>query len=278
MALKPAFEGWYYKHQANGKTLALIPGRANNGAFVQAITDTESFNIPFSLSEYKKDGVLHVGDCEFSNAGIKLNIKRNGVSLCGKLEYTDLTPSKGDIMGPFRFIPMECRHRIISMKHNICGGVTLNGEELNFDCGTGYIEADSGYSFPAAYSWVQANNSSENWSVMVSVAKIPFAGLYFWGCICDVWRNGKEYRLATYRGAKILRCEHGLIELRQGKYHFKAIVSQLRAQRLAAPECGLMSRSIRESASCPARFILTKNNAVAFAGESEYASYEYIME
>ena len=41
------------------------------------------------------------------------------------------------------------------MKHNTSGEITLNGEKYNFDNGKGYIESDSGYSFPKNYSWVQ---------------------------------------------------------------------------------------------------------------------------
>jgi len=36
------FEGWYYKHQANGKSLALIPGRAASGAFMQVVTNNQA--------------------------------------------------------------------------------------------------------------------------------------------------------------------------------------------------------------------------------------------
>ena len=275
--LKPFFEGWYYKQQAGGTTLAVIPGRSSGGAFIQVITDKESFNIPFALPEYRKDRILQMAGNEFSNSGIKLNVKRNGISLYGELRYSNLTPLKGDVMGPFRYFPMECRHGILSMKHNVSGEMILNGEKLNFDNGTGYIETDSGHSFPEDYSWIQSNDFQENCSVMASVAKIPFAGLHFWGCICIVWLNGKQYRLATYKGAKIHRCGLGVMELEQGKYRFAATVNQGNALGLAAPVSGSMDRMIRESASCPAAFEFTENGKALFAGESKRASYEFMM-
>jgi hypothetical protein len=37
--MRPAFKGWYYKQQANGKTLAAIPGKSSDGAFIMVITD-----------------------------------------------------------------------------------------------------------------------------------------------------------------------------------------------------------------------------------------------
>ena len=277
-AMKPTFEGWYYKQQANGKTLAIIPGKANDGAFVQIITDNQSFNIPFNLSEYRKSNILRIGENEFSNIGIKLNIKRDDISVFGELKYSHLTPIHGDIMGIFRFFPMECRHGIISMKHDVDGEIILNVEKFSFNNGVGYIETDSGCSFPESYSWVHNNDFKENCSIMASVAKIPFAGLRLWGCICVVWLDGKEYRLATYNGAKILRCEHGTIELKQGKYHFTVKVNQQNAHSLAAPTLGTMRRLIKESASCPAEFTFTENGRTIFSGESNSASYEYVMD
>ena len=101
--MRPAFEGWYYKQQANGRTLALIPGRSRRGAFIQVITDKESFNIPFNLSDYRKDWCLRIGDNIFSDSGVKLKIQRKDISISGELKFHGLTPIKGDIMGPFRF-------------------------------------------------------------------------------------------------------------------------------------------------------------------------------
>jgi hypothetical protein len=66
--MKPTFEGWYYKQQANGKTLAVIPVKSSNRAFIQIITDHESFNIPFKLAKYKKDKVLKIGNPVYSLA------------------------------------------------------------------------------------------------------------------------------------------------------------------------------------------------------------------
>jgi len=287
---KDYFEGWYYKHQVKnpakptGETLIIIPGRANDTAFIQVITDEASHYITFPLSKYKlfyrrKFGsyVLRIGNNYFSPSGIKLKINRPDFSLRGYFEYHNLTHIKGHIMGPFRYLKMECRHGIISMKHDIRGEVILNGELYNFDKGVGYIEYDNGRSFPRGYTWVQSNDFYREASIMAAVAEIPFNGLYFLGCICVVWLNGREYRLATYKGAKIIRCEQNLIELRQGKYHLVIALRQDKALKLAAPKDGLMKRLVKESPSCPAVFIFKENGKVLFSGESRGASYEWMM-
>jgi hypothetical protein len=276
MKNKHRFEGWYYKHQANGKSLALIPGQASDGAFVQVVTDNQAYCIPYNISHYQKGDALRVGGNTFSPSGITLDIRRPELTLTGEIKYTGLTPIRGDIMGPFRFVPMECRHGVISMKHSLSGTVVLNGEMLDFTEGIGYIESDSGRSFPTAYTWVQCNDFEQDCSIMASVARIPFYGLTFLGCICAVWLNGREYRLATYNGVKILRCERGTLELQRGKYRLSVKVDTSDGIALPAPNCGAMSRVIRESLSCPARFRFMEGERILFDGGSECASYEWV--
>jgi hypothetical protein len=272
------FEGWYFKHQANGKSLAVIPGRSSDSAFIFIITNEESHHISYPLSEYYKNkNRIKVGENIFSSDGIFLNIQESELSLSGEISYTNLTPINGDIMGPFKFFPMECRHGIISMNHFLSGSVIFNGEIQSFTDGKGYIESDSGRSFPKEYTWVHCNSFDTNCSIMASVARIPFYGLRFWGCICVVWLDGKEYRLATYKGVKILRNERGIIELKQGKYKLSISVDAQNGQILPAPNSGKMSRIIRETLSCPANFRFTEGDVCLFEEKSDFASYEYMM-
>ena len=281
--VKGRFEGWYFKHQSQATSLAVIPGRADGGAFIQVLTNHHSFNIPYPLSMFHRGDTLQVGGNKFSLSGISLAIDCPELTLSGKIKYSHLTPILGDIMGPFRFFPMECRHRVFSMKHALSGRVALNGEMIDFSDGVGYIESDSGRSFPSRYIWIQCNDvdtdsclrTKPDFSVMVSVAKIPFYGLKFWGCIAIVWLNGREYRLATYNGVKILCCQADCLDIKRGKYRLMITVDRNEGQLLAAPQSGVMKRPIRESLSCPARFKFMEADCVLFDGKSDYASYEY---
>jgi len=277
------FEGWYYKHQTKEtnmhKSLAVIPGRAADNSFVLVISDYKSYHISYPLSEYRKhNGCLCVGSNTFSSTGVTLDIQRPELTLTGEIAYTNLSPINGDIMGPFRFFPMECSHGIVSMNHSLDGIVMLNGEMQDFTGGKGYIESDSGRSFPSEYTWVHCNDFPQDCSIMASVARIPFYGLKFWGCICMVWLNGREYRLATYNGVKILRCGAGVIELKRGKYSLSVTIDKSGGHKLPAPHNGSMSRFIKENLSCPAHFRFMEGDKCLFDGESECASYEYMID
>ena len=161
------FEGWYFKHQASGKSLAIILGRSIDSAFILVVTDTNSYHIPYPLNDYHKNEnhqVFHlrIGDSIFTHIGIVLNINHPDLTLIGEIAYTNLTPIDGDIMGPFRFFPMECRHGVVSMNHNLKGTVILNGEQV-FTNGKGYIESDSGryiyetLAIPARFRFMEGN-------------------------------------------------------------------------------------------------------------------------
>ena len=275
--MKARFEGWYYKHQAKGKSMSIIPGRGADEAFIMAITDSNSYYIKYPLSEYQnKTEVIQVGNSLFSNRGIMLDINHPELVLTGEIKYTDITPINSDIMGPFRFFPMECRHEILSMRHSLSGEVMLNGAGLDFTGGTGYIESDSGRSFPDGYMWLQCNDFDRDISIMAAIAKIPFYGIKFWGCICNLQIENREYRLATYKGVKILKCEPGCIELKQGKYRLAVTVDiQNNGQQLSAPRFGKMNHTIHETLSCPAKFHFRDGDHTLLAEESNGSSYEY---
>lgn len=200
------FKGWYFKCCNNNQTIAMIPAfHINHGkktVSLQIITDNSVHCIYFSDLKYcERPLYIKIGNCIFSEKGIKLNIKTSQLTLQGVLKFNKISPIKYDIMGPFRFVPfMQCRHSVYSMKHQINGQITVNRQIFSFHNGMGYIEGDCGTSFPEQYIWTQCN--FRNNSIMLSAADIPMFGFHFTGIIGIVLMNGKEYRIATYLGAK----------------------------------------------------------------------------
>lgn len=272
------FEGWYLKHQKDGRTLALIPGCASEKAFIQVVTDEQAHIAEYPTWHYKKaGGRVTVGASIFAPEGVTLDIHMSGIELTGALAYRGLTPLSSDIMGPFRFFPMECRHSVVSMRHTVVGGLMLNGEAWDFDGGRGYIEGDSGRSFPTSYAWTQCSAFDADCSIMASIARIPFLGLRFWGCICVVLLGGREYRLATYHGARVRRMQKDVLELEQGKYKLLIRVEQAApGHGLPAPDRGVMRRVIREAPACRAHYLFTEGTDTQFYGVSDHASFEFV--
>lgn len=279
------FEGWYLKQQSGGETIALIPAvhidqKGIPTASLQIITDEAAHSLTFPIQDFQADPrrfCVQIAGNTFCEKGILLNLHTKQLSLTGKLRFGPFTPPISDIMGPFRFVPfLQCRHSVISLSHPVNGFLELNGKRYSFENGTGYLEGDRGRSFPATYLWSQCNwQELGPCSVMLAVASIPFLGTSFTGCICAVYYAGREYRLATYRGAKVLQWSEEEAIIAQGDRLLQITLLEQRAQNLRAPNKGAMLRTIRESPSCRVRYRFVTSGKKLFDVMSSQASFEF---
>lgn len=177
-------------------------------------------------------------------------------------------------MGPFSLFPfLECRHSVRSMRHSVCGRVNVNGKEYLFRDAFGYWEGDEGHSFPKEYAWTQC--SFPGGSLMLSVADVPFAGLHFRGIIGVVLWKGREYRLATYLGARAMQDGALSIRIVQGNLELEARLLEEVRSPLKAPVNGSMTRTIHENAACRAYYRFRKGGRTFFSFETDRASFEY---
>ena len=276
------FQGQYYKHHQGKNTLAIIPGKTAQHAFIWVVTPHKSWFIKYPLSSYRSRGsTTNIARNTFSPQGIQVNIKTKHLTLAGKLTYHNLTPAQGNIMGPFAWLPMECSHSITSMHHTIRGALTLNSKTLDFTHGVGYIEGDRGTSFPQKYAWVQCNSFGDSphnkVSIMAAVATIPVVSqrFTFTGVIAVVHINGKEHRLATYKGAKVKQLTPKVMVITQGQYKLYIKTNKKKGRKLPAPQHGSMTRWIKENIQTHGEFILMRGKACLLYARSKHTAKEY---
>lgn len=273
------FWGRYFKCQSDNHTLAVIPAihktSGGKSCSVQLITDSGSWNTGFSGKEFQKNRKhIIIEKNHFDSTGLHLDLHTPQCTAYGMLSFGGLSPIKYDIMGPFRYVPfMECRHSVVSMRHSVNGMLTINGSVYSFDNSIGYIEGDSGHSFPKEYAWTQC--FFENGSLMLSVAQIPMGKFTFTGIICVIQWQGCEYRLATYSGAKALLIKNGEIIIRQGGDVLTVRLPKKASQELRSPINGAMTGIIRESIVCRASYRFQRNSRTLFDFETDKASFEY---
>ena len=273
------FYGWYFKCQNEGDTIAMIPAyhitNQVKSCSLQVITPQGSWNVPYPFSQFRMDrDTIQLGNNRFSKQGCVLDVQGEGLLLRGQLSFGELTPLAYDIMGPFRYVPfLECRHSVFSMCHRVDGLLCMNGRELLFDGGTGYLEGDRGRSFPREYLWTQC--CFPEGSLMLSVADIPFCGFRFTGIIGAIRYRGTEYRLATYLGARAIKIRRGEAVIRQGGMTLTVRRLEDNGSFLAAPVSGDMRRSIRESVACRSYYHLRENGKTVFEHISTASSFEY---
>lgn len=273
-----SFYGWYLKCQSDTQTLAVIPAVHNAGrkrtCSVQIITDNDAWTVAFAADVFQRTRRnIFIGENQFGEEGIRLAVHTPELTIRGKLDFGPLCPLKYDIMGPFRLVPfMECRHSVWSMRHSVWGNVCINGQKYSFQNAWGYWEGDRGRSFPKKYIWTQCCFSGG--SLMLSVADIPMAGIHFTGIIGAILWHGKEYRMATYLGARAVDIHNKMIRVIQGNLELEVQLLKASERPLKAPAKGDMVRTIRESAACRAFYRFRKEGCTLFAFETDRASYE----
>ena len=277
--MRGSFYGWYFKIQSDTQTLAVIPAIHRIGkkctCSIQMIANDGAWivNLPNKIFRSTRKRIF-IGKNRFGKNGIRLAVQTPRLSVEGKLNFGQLSPLKYDIMGPFCMIPfMECRHSVFSMRHLVSGKVYVNGQKYLFQNALGYWEGDRGCSFPKEYAWTQCFFNEG--SLMLSVADIPIAGIHFTGIIGVVLWKGKEYRLATYLGAKAVQIQNGTLRIVQGNMELEAKLLEASGHALKAPKKGDMMRTIHESAECRAFYQFRKCGRTLFALETARASFEY---
>lgn len=275
------FCGWYFRCQSENHTVALIPAlqtaQGMRCGSLQIISDAGSRTISFPGKDVfvdRRSPNAVLGCNMFSESGIRLNEIREDVSIRGELRFGRLSPIRYDIMGPFCCVPfMECRHSVASMRHTVNGSLWINDMEYRFHNGVGYLEGDRGRSFPRRYAWTQC--FFEGGSLMLSVADIPFGRLNFTGIIGIIQLGGKEYRFATYLGARAEKIRDGEIIIRQGALTLSAALLEKNAYTLKAPKAGDMTRSILECVACRARYCFRIGKQKVLSVETNKAAFEY---
>ena len=151
--------------------------------------------------------------------------------------------------------------------------VDINGQEYSFQNALGYWEGDRGKSFPKRYIWTQC--CFPEGSLMLSVADIPMAGSYFTGIIGFVLWKGKEYRIATYLGARVVQIQNKIVRIIQGSLELEVRLLKVSSRPLKAPKDGDMMRTIHESAACRVYYRFCVRTGTLFCFETDRASFEY---
>ena len=200
-----------------------------------------------------------------------------------KLNPWPVTFFSPGIMGLFAWVPkMECYHGVLSFDHSLQGKIILNGKEMDFSGGRGYIEKDWGKSFPAAWVWLQSNHFKNTRAcITASVAIIPWLGNSFKGFIVGFWLDGKLYRFTTYRNSKIESLEisddHVVWVIRNRTHRLRLNACRAQGGLLRGPTPQDMGKRVIETLSASVDVRLeTLRGDVLFESTGENAGLEVV--
>jgi hypothetical protein len=292
----PFFEGWYYKLVSadESQRYAVIPGiqlGEDGHAFVQVLdgVNLKAIYHRFPLEEFwasDQEFEVRIADNRFSLEGVELQINQEGGQIEGSLEFDSpvgwpVSWRSPGIMGWYAWAPfMETYHGVLSFDHAIQGGLTIDGNKIDFQAGRGYIEKDWGKSFPQAWIWFQSNHfESPGISLTASAAIIPWLRSSFRGFIVGLWLNGVLYRFATYTGAKIealsVADDRAELLISDAKYILELTAVRERGGLLRGPTQVDMGLRVAETLGAEVQVSLREvNGRVVFSGRGRHAGLE----
>lgn len=296
----PFFEGWYFKvvDRTGQNRFAFIPGIFWNNrphAFIQVLDGSKGeahyHEYPveaFSTPEDRFD--LRLGESRFSTKSFTLAIDKPEQRITGSLQLSGNIPwpvrmTSPGIMGWYAWVPyMECYHGVVSLDHALDGSLTVDGREIDFSGGRGYIEKDWGRSFPEAWIWFQTNHfTTPRTSLTGSIAIIPWGRTSFPGFIIGLWHDGRLFRFATYTGAKTERLvvtENTVDwQVSDKAFQLSMLVIQGPGRQfglLKGPDIAEMGKRVAETLSAMVEVTLTdkRSGRVLLAETGHYAGLE----
>lgn len=293
------FEGWYIKLvDASGEEIwSIIPGisfSADNHCFVQVIhaNSGKTWYLRFAMNDFTSSRYTFqtsIGHNVFSSKGLNIDLNQADLKMKGEVFFEDTHPFPGSLLSPgimgwYSYAPrMECYHGVVSMQHRLAGKLEINGTELSFEGGKGYIEKDWGSSMPSDWIWIQSNHfeGDHKASFMLSLARIPWMGGYFPGFLSFFMMGDRLYRFATYSRSKVslieVKDELVQIELRSRSHSLKVSVYRNIGGILKAPRHGNMERDIQESIVSSLQLELRdKQGTLLFKGKGFHAGLEIV--
>lgn len=288
-----AFEGWFCKidDQKNGLMFSIIWGysthKETKHAFIQFQDsfkhDSSYISYPIKELNWKQDPfALQIGKNQLSETGMILDFEMAGIPVRGDFQFGTFTPIKQsfwkpNIMGWLTFLPNECNHSIISMKHEVTGKFQMGDQSWEIQEAVGYIEKDWGTGFPKEYVWLQANDWEKS-SVAFSYATVPMLGKHAKGFFLVLQHEEKEYRFSSIEGSRLsdFHVSHDSFSatIRKGRIQVKLHAKQYNPVALAAPKFGEMKSLIKESLDGTVDLILQIEEQPIISLSSQRASID----
>ena len=217
------FEGWYFKlvDASSQHVFVFIPGihlgnsKEFSHSFIQILKGKEvNYNyLRFSPDDFVATSNhlrISIKNNYFSLEQVSVDINNPEINIKGTvtfknvLKWPDTFLNPGS-MGFYNYIPhMQCYSQVCVMDMDLEGHLNIDGKEIDFCKGKGYIEKNWGKAFPYSWIWIQSNSfSRDKTSLSCSLAHIPFSFFSFRGFLIGLYIDGTFYSFTTINRSQI---------------------------------------------------------------------------
>ena len=295
------FEGWYFKivDSTQHHVFAFIPGiflgkEADTcHSFIQVVHGREAYfrYLTFPVESFqaqKNTFAIAVDRNKFSLNNMSLNIKEQSFAARGELNFrnvfnwpdTFLNPGS---MGFYNYIPrMQCYSQVCALDMELDGKLLINGTDIDFSGGRGYVEKNWGSAFPYSWIWMQCNNfPSSRAALTCSLGHIPFLWGSFRGFLIALTVEKQFYPFTTMNRSRCRILQTGgdiHMEVQNARYilTLETGTSPEQFVKLHGPRDGKMVPLVQENLQGRVRVELRERGGkVIFADEGGCAGIEY---
>ena len=290
------FENWLFKlvSEDRNSVLVIIPVMelgSNQRCYVQFLNGItgETCVAYYDLSElitskYEMD--FSFGENSFSEKGINISVDQKGLKGSGNIRFSEFMkyPSKGlrrNLMEYFSFLPFQhIYYAIISMQHKINGSVSINGQTLNFDNGTGFIEKTWGKYYPESWLYVGCNTFTLPDTFFVMTAST--INLVFTKMLSNIgyfYHKGELINVSFYTKARFTKFDHQgkvlFFEITKEKHRIEISLIPRNKGKIKIPSA-TDNRYVSESADSTLHLNYFVNNELILSTEGEHAEFDFV--
>jgi len=296
------FEGWYFKLvDASAKyTFVLIPGihfgkeNKHSHSFIQVLKGkaVKYSYLRFPIHTFFTSNnpfYISIKNNYFSLEQIKINIFNPEIKIRGTINFKNILKWPDTLLNPgsmgfYNYIPsMQCYAQVCVMDMDLEGRLNIDGKEIDFSHGKGYVEKNWGKAFPYSWIWIQSNNFSHTkTSLSCSLAHIPFSFSSFRGFLIGLYVDGIFYSFTTINRSriKILQKESDVSLQVENRRYVLNILTQTRFENfmlLNGPRNGKMVPLVQENLQGEVQVSLQdkKDHKIIFRGMGICSGIEY---
>ncbi len=220
---KNFFEGWYFKlvDAKKENVMVFIPGISygrqpdHHHSFIQVIqaVNRQYDYLTYPVQSFQAErNMFRVGiqGNVFSLQGIHLDLNREEIRIQGDLQFSNTVKWPDSFiqpgsMGFYNYIPgMQCYAQVCAMDMDLSGSLTIDGREMDFTGGKGYVEKNWGKMFPYSWIWIQSNHFNvPRASLSCSLAHIPLPVGSFRGFLIGLLLDRQFFSFTTMNRSRM---------------------------------------------------------------------------